>query len=56
MQLVTRFLLNEMDRFEILIDISFPASQLQLSKCFLFLYSRSLICVLTIQQFTAAIT
>lgn len=36
------------DRFEILIDIytSLPASQIQLSKCFL--HGRSLICVLRI--------
>lgn len=56
--IVIQFVLNEMDHFGMLIDIytSLPVSQVQLSKYFLFLHSRSLIRVLMIQQFTAAIT
>lgn len=55
--IVIQFVLNEMDYFGMLIDIytSLPVSQVQLSKYFLFLHSRSLI-RLMIQQFTAAIT
>lgn len=56
--IVIQFVLNEMNHFGMLIDIytSLPVSQVQLSKYFLFLHSRSLIHVLMIQQFTAAIT